>query len=147
MTAALLDVNVLVALFDPLHINHEDAHLWFASHGRRRWATCAITINGCIRVLSNPDYPSLTATPLQVVQRLRMLCARQNHEFWPEGISLLDEARLHWERITGHRQLTDVYLLSLAVARDAQLVTFDRSVPWQAVVGAKASDLRILGAA
>jgi len=146
MTAALLDVNVLVALFDPLHINHEDAHGWFASHGRRRWATCAITVNGCIRVLSSPDYPSLTATPLQVVQRLRILCARPNHEFWPEDVSLLDEERFHWERITGYRQITDVYLLSLAVARDAQLVTFDRSIPWQAVAGATASGLRILGA-
>ena len=143
---ALLDVNVLVALFDTLHINHEDAHDWFASHGRRRWATCAITINGCIRILSNADYPSLTATPLQVVQRLRVLCERPNHEFWTENVSPLDQGRFHWENIRGHRQLTDVYLLSLAVARDAQLVTFDRSIPWQAVAGAKASDLRILGA-
>ena len=147
MTAALLDVNVLVALFDPLHINHDDAHVWFASHGRRRWATCAITINGCIRVLSNPDYPSLTATPLQVAQRLRILCTKPNHEFWAEDVSPLDEERFHWERIMGHRQITDVYLLSLAVTRDAQLVTFDRSIPWQAIAGAKTSDLRILGGA
>jgi hypothetical protein len=75
------------------------------------------------------------------------LAGRRNHEFWPEDLSPLDERRFHWERILGPRQITDIYLLGVAVARDSQLVTFDRTIPWQAVAGAKAGSLQILGAA
>src|SRR5713226_6496670 len=49
---ALLDVNVLVALFDPAHVHHEAAHAWFGANRKNRWATCALTENGFVRVLS-----------------------------------------------------------------------------------------------
>ena len=75
MSIALLDVNVLVALFDPAHNNHEDAHRWFGRNRKHGWATCPITINGCIRVLSNPAYPTVEATPAGVAVRLRGLCS------------------------------------------------------------------------
>lgn len=142
---ALLDVNVLVSLFDPAHPNHEAAHRWLASHGKRPWATCPITINGCIRVLSHPGYPTVTATAAEVVSRLRILCARPNHEFWPDDVSFLEEARFRATKIAGPQQVTDIYLLGLAVAHGGQLVTFDRSIPIAPVVGAVASNLRLLG--
>jgi hypothetical protein len=66
LSIALLEANVLVALFDPAHSNHEEAHRWLSRNGRFGWATCPMTINGCIRVLSNPAYPALHATPGEV---------------------------------------------------------------------------------
>ena len=71
MSVALLDVNVLVAIFDPAHENHEDAHRWFGRNRKYGWATCPVTINGCIRVLSNPAYPTVETTPAEVAGRLR----------------------------------------------------------------------------
>ena len=88
MSIALLDVNVLVALFDPAHVNHEDAHRWFGRNRRHGWATCPTTINGCIRVLSNPAYPTVEATPAEVAGRLRSLCSTTDHHFWEDSVSL-----------------------------------------------------------
>lgn len=136
MSIALLDVNVLVALFDPAHVSHEDAHRWFALNRKRGWATCPITINGCIRVLSNPAYPTVTATPGEVADRLRDFCGTPHHHFWPDSISLTDEARFRWAMIGGHQQVTDVYLLGLAVHHHGRLATFDKGIPLKAVHGA-----------
>ena len=146
MSAALLDVNVLVALFEQEHLNHENAHEWFAAEGQRSWASCPLTINGCIRVLSRPRSPGPPLTLSEGASRLRDFCLQSNHQFWPDDLSLLDESRFKLKLISGPKQLTDVYLLALAVERKGQLVTFDRSIPWQAVPGAKASHLQILGA-
>src|SRR5438874_7435904 len=92
------------------HVHHEGAHHWLAAHGRQRWATCPITINGCIRVLSHANYPTVRATAAEMISRLQTLCAKPNHEFWPDDISLLDEMRCRPLKITSSGQLTDVYL-------------------------------------
>ena len=144
MNTALLDVNVLVALFDPGHVHHEAAHRWLASHSRQRWATCPVTVNGCIRVLSHPSYPTVRATPDDVISHLRTLCAKPAHEFWPDDISLLDEARCRPSKIRHANQLTDVYLLALTVSRKGKLVTFDRSISLEAVPGAGNANLELL---
>ena len=145
MRAALLDVNVLVALFDPAHPNHQDAHRWFATARKGKWATCASTINGCVRVLSNPAYPTVTATAAEVIARLQVLCASPHHEFWGDEVSLLDSRLFRPAMIGGHQKITDVYLLGLAVRKGGGLATFDRSIPLKAVVGAEAKHLVLLG--
>ena len=145
MSTALLDVNVLVALHDPAHPNHEDAHRWFGRNRKRGWATCPITVNGCVRVLSNPAYPTLTATPAEVSSHLRALCADSGHEFWSDSVSLLDESLFRPQAITGHQQITDIFLLGLAVRNGGRLATFDRSIPIKAVVGAAAAHLELIG--
>ncbi|MGI8741686.1 MAG: TA system VapC family ribonuclease toxin [Bryobacteraceae bacterium] len=145
MSAALLDVNVLIALFHAAHINHLEAHRWFGANRRRGWATCPITINGCVRVLSNPRYPILSTTPGEVMTALSNLCSAADHQFWAEDVSLLDEQLFLPARIAGHQKITDVYLLGLAVRKRGVFVTFDRSIPYKAVVGADASHLRVLG--
>ncbi|MDO9124550.1 MAG: VapC toxin family PIN domain ribonuclease, partial [Deltaproteobacteria bacterium] len=58
MTTYLLDVNLLLALSDPMHIHHELAHRWFAEKGHQAWATCPLTENGFIRIASHPNYPN-----------------------------------------------------------------------------------------
>ncbi|HMD70078.1 MAG TPA: TA system VapC family ribonuclease toxin [Bryobacteraceae bacterium] len=147
MSTALLDVNVLVALHDPAHPNHEDAHRWFGRNRKRGWATCPLTVNGCVRVLSNPAYPTLTATPAEVSYHLRALCADSGHEFWSDSVSLLDVELFRPQAITGHRQITDIYLLGLAVRNGGRLATFDRSIPLKAVAGAGLAHLELIGSA
>jgi uncharacterized protein len=139
MSVALLDVNVLVALFDPAHVNHEDAHRWFGRNRKHGWATCPITIHGCIRVLSSPAYPSVEATAAEVADRLRQLCSNSDHHFWPDSVSPLDETlfRMPW--------IADAYLLGLAVRNHGRLATFDRSIPIKVVLGAGASHLVLIG--
>jgi uncharacterized protein len=125
----LLDVNVLVALFDPSHVNHESAHAWFGGEGRRSWATCPITENGCVRVLSNPSYPSAQTTVQDVIERLTRFCKDSGHVFWQDDVSLLTalEPTL-LSRLQGPQQLTDFYLAALARHHTGRLSTFDGSL-------------------
>ena len=146
-STSLLDVNVLVALFDPDHVHHELAHDWFAEDGRSSWATCPITENGFVRVLANPAYGAAVARVAELAGRLSRFCASGGHVFWEESVSLLDAKLFDWSAAVGHRQLTDIYLLALARARGGRLVTFDRSIPLRAVNGATAKHLVVVGPA
>ena len=125
---ALLDVNVLIALLDSDHTLHGTAMSWFAKHAREGWASCPITQNGCVRIMSNPSYPN--ALPVQaVIKRLTEACGEDVHEFWSDEVSLLDPDVVDSTRIHGPRQLTDIYLLALAVEHDGRFVTFDAGIP------------------
>jgi toxin-antitoxin system PIN domain toxin len=143
MVRALLDVNVLIALLDSDHASHESAISWFAKYAPEGWASSPITQNGCIRIMSNPGYPN--PLPVQaVVEHLAEACHEEVHEFWPYEVSLLDSDVVDSSRIHGPRQLTDIYLLALAVQREGRLVTFDTGIPLAAVRKAKTPNLLIL---
>ena len=129
----LLDVNVLVALFDPEHVHHEAAHRWFAGVRSAGWATCPLTENGLVRVVSNPAYPGRRTTVANAVSRLRRFTESGDHVHWPDDVSLLRTDELDGSELTGHREITDAYLLALAVRHDGSLATFDRSVRTAAV--------------
>ncbi len=144
---ALLDVNVLVALFDPEHVHHDLAHDWLSDHKRHGWATCPMTENGVIRVLSNPAYASGGDRPADIADRLRRFRASGRHHFWPADVSLCDDRWLKQPLVASHRQLTDVYLLALAKAHRGALVTFDRSIPLAAVPGATREHLHVVSPA
>lgn len=144
---ALLDVNLLVALFDPDHIHHELAHDWFADHRRDGWATCPITENGFVRVLSNSTYGAALQRPSGLLDRLRRFCAGEHHRFWPASVSLRDDKLFTAALVRGHRQVTDVYLLGLAVRMKGRLATFDATIPRNAVVGATADHVHVISAA
>jgi uncharacterized protein len=141
---ALLDVNMLVALFDPDHVHHDLAHDWFADHRRGGWATCPITETGFIRVVSNPKYQPVPIRPAAVTEQLRKFCASGHHHFWPDSVSLRDDALFDLSAIGGHRQLTDVYLLGLARKMGGTLATFDRTIPMTSVKGAKRDVLALI---
>ena len=140
---ALLDVNVLIALLDADHSLHARATTWFASHARAGWASCPITQNGCVRIMSHPGYPNALPVPT-VIAAAAEASATAFHEFWPDDVSLLDARVVDAARIHGPRQLTDVYLLALAVRHGGRFVTFDASVPLDAVRDAKKHHLVIL---
>lgn len=146
MAVALLDVNVLVALFDPEHVHHRPAHEWFAENRPLGWASCALTENGVVRVLSNPSYGGRSTDLEDAVGRLAVFKASGDNVFWPGDVSLCDEGRLRFQHVAGHRQLTDVYLLALAVEHGGRLATFDRRIRTEAVVGATAAHLTRIGA-
>ncbi len=140
---ALLDVNVLIALLDSDHASHGAAMSWFAEHAREGWASCPITENGCIRIMSNARYPN--ALPVQaVMKRLADACSEDVHEFWSAQISLLNPDTFDSTRIHGPRQLTDIYLLALAVSHEGRLVTFDDKIPLAAVRRANTKNLIVL---
>lgn len=144
MSTALLDVNVLIALLDPEHAFHDEAQVWFASAKRKAWSTCSTTLCGCIRIVASPRYPGGPFSPGEVADRLRVICGLPGHTFWSEDLSPLDAHCLRLEALAGHRQLTDAYLLALAVRRGGKLATFDQSIPLNAVPGAAARHLELL---
>jgi uncharacterized protein len=142
---ALLDVNLLVALFDPEHVHHQVAHDWFSEYGDL-WATCPLTENGALRVLSNPAF-ELRMPVARVATALRRLCERSDHRFWPDDVSLLESTVVDFIHVRGYKQLSDVYLLALAVKNSGRLVTLDDGIPMAAVKGARPEHLVVLAAA
>ncbi len=134
----LLDVNVLIALIDPAHVQHDAAHDWFAKQGKKSWATCPLTENGVMRIVGHARYPNSPGTPAAVASVMTGLCALPGHVFWPDDISLLNTKILDASRLLSSAQVTDSYLLALAIAHDGKLATFDRRLVVDAVrVGAK----------
>jgi hypothetical protein len=132
----LLDVNVLVALMWAPHECHQRAQEWFANHARFGWATCPLTEAGAVRILSNPAFSRDAATPQQALSVLTENLKRPSHQFWPDAISITEAVGLVGVQLAGHRQVTDFYLLGLALHRKARFATLDRGV---AAVGATGS--------
>lgn len=141
---ALLDVNLLVALFDPDHVHHELAHDWFADNRGRGWATCPLTENEFVRVLSNPAYGSAATGASDLIERLRTFCETRGHVFWGGTISLRDTSIFDTSALVSHRHLTDIYLVAIAKLNRGVLATFDRSIPVRAIVGGRREHLEVI---
>lgn len=140
---SLLDVNVLIALLDMDHVDHLKARTWFVNNVSAGWATCSLTQNGCVRIMSQPGY--LNALPLlDVMERLAIATRAAEHQFWADDVSILDERVVRREHIQGPRQITDLHLLALAVRNGGRLATFDRGIPLKAVHGAQAHHVEVL---
>jgi toxin-antitoxin system PIN domain toxin len=140
---ALFDINVLLALLDSDHVDHTQAHEWLDEQIDAGWASCAITENGFVRIISQPRYPSPIA-PAEAIELLMRASRAGQHEFWACDVSLLDATIVDRSRLHGPRQVTDAYLLALAAAHDGRLVTFDRSLPLSSVHGATDDHLTVL---
>lgn len=139
----LLDINVLVALLDENHTHHRAASDWLGGNIQNGWASCPLTQNGCVRIMSQPRYPNALGVSA-VVLRLQSAVSTRHHEFIADDISLLDDSAVDRERLLSPRHLTDVYLLALAVAHGARLVTLDKSIPLAAVRRATAESLMVI---
>jgi hypothetical protein len=141
---ALLDVNVLVALFFPDHVHHDLAHDWFADHRDDGWATCPLTENGFVRVACRQRSADGILRPALVADHLRRFCADERHHGWTDSVSLTDTSIFAAEFLRGHQQITDIYLLGLAEALGGRLATFDRTIPLAAVRGATARSVLMI---
>jgi uncharacterized protein len=140
----LLDVNVWVALLDEAHVHHPQV-LAFVERRKLKIATCPLIENGVIRVLNLPGYSKRGPVGFEPVQqKLQQICAELDHEFWPDTLSLRTSNLVNWPRVLGHNQITDVYLLALAVAHSGCLATLDHRVALSAVIGAGNSNLMLL---
>jgi uncharacterized protein len=129
----LLDVNVLIALIDPTHVGHDAAHSWFGAAGSASSATCPFTENGVIRIVGHPKYPNSAGSPAAVAPIVAHLRALPGHMFWRDDLSLIDCDIVTADRIATPAQVTDTYLLALAVAHKGQLATLDRRLSPTAV--------------
>ena len=143
-TRSLLDVNVWIALLDDAHQFSEEANAFIESPAARI-ATCPLVENGVIRIMAMPSYSRGGGLPMSLVrQRLQHACASLDHTFWPDDVSLRDDTLVDFSRVQGHQQVTDLYLLALAVRHGGRLVTFDRAVALSSVRGATPEHLLVL---
>jgi toxin-antitoxin system PIN domain toxin len=142
----LLDVNVLIALIDPSHVSHDAAHGWFDAEAKSAWATCPLTENGVIRIVGNPRYPNTPGSPAAVTQFVARLRALPGHAFWPDDISIISADHVDAAQVLTPAQVTDTYLLALAVQHGGKLATFDRRLSTKVVKGGK-SALHLIGSA
>ena len=140
---ALLDVNVLIALLDQAHPHHDAAFSWLMSTIKHRWASCPVTQNGCIRIMSQAAYPGARPAA-QIIERLRGGLNHSAHLFWPDDASIVDSRIVDGTRVHSARQITDTYLLALAAKHGGRLVTFDSGIALTAVKAATARHLVIL---
>ena len=137
MTAFLLDVNVLIALVDPAHVQHDQAHGWFARVGKKAFATCPITENGLLRIVGHPKYPNSPGPPSAVMAALVAIRALPGHHFWVDKVSLAEGEYVDASRLSSPSQVTDTYLLALAAVHGGRLASMDKRLVVDAVVGGK----------
>jgi toxin-antitoxin system PIN domain toxin len=124
----LLDANLLIALTHAAHIHHAAAHDWFSHVPNRHWATCALTQLAFLRLSSNPRVAGQALTPAQARLALAAMAAHPMHVYWADAPEPLHLPTLDSAALVGHRQVTDAYLLGLAVLRKGMLATLDHGL-------------------
>lgn len=142
---SLLDINVIIALLDADHVMHAAATRWLARELEAGWASCPVTQNGVLRILSQPAYPNPRPVA-EIAERLAEACSHPSHCFWSGGISLIANASVHWQQLLGPKQVTDAYLLAVAVSKGGRFVSFDSRIPLDLVPQARADQLVMISA-
>lgn len=137
MTIYLLDVNVMLALVDQNHLNHDAAHHWFGKVGKKAWATCPLTENGFVRIGANPKYPNSPGNVQTMLTVLKQMCDTQGHHFWEDTLSI--RSLIRKGAVVSHKQLTDLYLLGLCQHYEGKLATFDTKIPTNILTNSKAN--------
>jgi toxin-antitoxin system PIN domain toxin len=133
----LLDINVLIALVDSAHVHHLAAKCFFKGVRLDGWATCPLTENGFLRILGRPGASHGPDSPTSARVILGSLLATPGHVFWPDDLSLAD--RQLFPHLPSAQDLTDLYLLGLAVKHGGRLATFDRRLDATLVPGGPAA--------
>ena len=128
MKAYLLDTNVLISLLWSSHAQHEAAVRWFTRHRARRWATYALTEAGFVRIVSNPAFPRDAVAPREASGLLAANTAARDHVFWPDALPFAAAAACAGQLLVGHQQVTDAYLLGLALEQGGALATLDHRI-------------------
>jgi toxin-antitoxin system PIN domain toxin len=137
VTRYLLDVNVLIALVDPVHVHHDQVHAWFGEIGRKAFATCPITENGLLRIVGHPKYPNSAGPLSSVAAALVAIRGLPGHAFWPDSISLVESRIVNADLLSNHGRITDRYLLALARENKGKLATMDHKLASEVVADGK----------
>ena len=124
----LLDANVLIAMAWPTHSAHEKVQQWLTRHAREGWATCPLTQTAFVRILSNPAFSPNALTAADALALLKANLAHPAHRFWPDEVSFVQALEPFAQRLAGHQQVTDAYLLALAIHKRGKLATMDRAI-------------------
>jgi len=125
----LFDVNVMIAWLWPTHEAHKTASAWMNNHRLEPWATCPITEMGFLRIVTNRSFSPIAPKWAEAVRLLgKYTEGNASHRFWPDSLTLVEIHKQFGSRITGPNQITDAYLLSLAMQNDGRLLTFDYKI-------------------
>jgi toxin-antitoxin system PIN domain toxin len=124
----LLDVNILIAMAWPTHEAHEQAQDWLSRHAQSGWATCPLTESAFVRILSNPSFSPNALSPREALALLQTNLSHPAHDFWPDELGVVQALKPLAPHIDGHQQITEAYLLGLAMHRKGKLVTRDKSI-------------------
>lgn len=144
MTAYLLDVNVLIALAWPGHRFHEMAQRWFNRNADKGWATCPLVQAGFVRIVSNPAFSPRSVSVKEAIQALTISLKHPTHHFWADDISIAGGLAEVVNKIQGHQQVTDVYLLALAIKHRGKLATFDKGITGLVGESTRGSNIEII---
>jgi toxin-antitoxin system PIN domain toxin len=142
MKGYLLDTNLLIALFWPSHEKHSLAVKWFTGRRGEGWATCPVTQTGFVRIVSNPAFSRDAVQPREALHVLAANIAAKDHEFWPDELPVAMAVAFAGVRLVGHQQVTDAYLLGLAIRRGGVLATLDNRIG--ALTEAKSAERKAL---
>ena len=124
----LLDVNVLIALTHSAHVHHGLVQDWVQAQGKLAWSSCTVTQLGFVRLAAQPAIGGAHTSPADALALLDQLLAHPGHQFWPDGQDITASPALRSPLVVGHRQVTDTYLLGLAMRQGSALVTLDRGL-------------------
>ena len=139
---SLLDVSVLISLLDANHEHHGAAMGWW-NENEDSWASCPITQNGYLRIVTQQRYPN-TISVNEAIQKLTQAVSTPAHRFLSDDISLLDKRLVAHQHIQGPKQMTDIYLVALSVSNGARFVTLDKSVSHVAVTQASHASVHVI---
>jgi uncharacterized protein len=128
VTGFLLDANVLIALSWPQHAAYPRVTRWFRANSHQGWATCPFTECAFLRIISNRAFSSEALSIPNSVELLQRNLKHPDHRFWPDDLGAAQAMRVFQNRLVGHQQVTDAYLLALARKKGGKLATLDRSV-------------------
>lgn len=137
--AFLLDINVLIARVDPGHEHHERARCWLDGQRGAELVTCPLTENGFVRIYGHPSYPGGPGSPASALEELRVIRRMPCHRFVGDTLSIDDPMAFHSLDGIGPKQVTDLYLLALAVCHRMSFASFDSSISAGRVVGGLAA--------
>lgn len=128
----LLDLNVLVALIDDEHVYHRIARRWFDARMSEEWGLCPLTEAGLVRLTTNPALGPMLRTFAETKVLLDEIAMWPGYRYWPITESWATLTAPFAARIFGYQQVTDAYLLGLAIKEDGVLVTFDKGIRFMA---------------
>jgi len=128
MTGYLLDANVLIALMFPNHESHQHARAWFQRNSHEGWVTCPFTEAAFVRIVSNAAVFPEAVELQQAVALLEENLQDARHRFWADDVSVAKAVQPFFKRLKGHKQVTDAYLLGLALHKKGRLVSLDRGI-------------------
>lgn len=144
-TVWLLDVNVLLAWLWPAHEAHKTAHSWMNNHRHEAWATCPATEMGFLRIVTTPSFSPNAPAWDEAIKILRQYTqASPKYSFWQDSLTLAEMDLRLGKRIKGPNQITDAYLLALAISNHGRMVTFDYRMQSLAPKGSAEHDALVI---